>query len=110
VRVSYDGETYVLETNRDITARKQAEEELRKSKERLRSSLFHSPLPILLFDDRERILALGQSWLEQTGYSSEDLSASRTGRLALTSSARVRCLSISARSFWQNLARARPKG
>jgi PAS domain S-box-containing protein len=73
VRVSYNGETYALETNRDITARKHAEEELCKSEERFRSSLFHSPLPILLFDDREQILALSQSWVEQTGYSREEL-------------------------------------
>jgi PAS domain S-box-containing protein len=57
----------------DISARKHAEEELRKSEERFRSSVLHSPLPILLFDDREEILALSQSWLEQTGYSREEL-------------------------------------
>src|SRR5262249_18977092 len=73
VRVSYDGETYALESNRDITARKQAEEALRKSEERFRSSLHHSPLPVLLFDDQERIIALSQSWLDQTGYSREEL-------------------------------------
>jgi PAS domain S-box-containing protein len=57
----------------DISARKQAEEEVRKSEERFRSSVLHSPLPTLLFDDREQILALSQSWLEQTGYSKEEL-------------------------------------
>jgi PAS domain S-box-containing protein len=73
VRVSYDGETYALETNRDITARKQAEEALHKSEERFRSSLLYSPLPILLFNDREEILALSESWLDQSGYSREEL-------------------------------------
>ncbi len=73
VRVSYNDEVYALETNRDITARKHAEEELRKSEERFRSSLLHSPLPVLLFDDREQILAISQSWLEETGYSREEL-------------------------------------
>jgi PAS domain S-box-containing protein len=73
VRVSYGGEIYTLETNRDITARKQAEEALRKSEERFRSSLLHSPLPVALFDDQEQVLGVSRSWLEQTGYSSEEL-------------------------------------
>jgi PAS domain-containing protein len=37
------------------------------------SSLFNSPLPISLFDDREEILAISQSWLEQSGYLREEL-------------------------------------
>jgi PAS domain S-box-containing protein len=53
--------------------RLEAEQGLRASEERFRTSLLHSPLPILLFDDREQILALSQSWLEQTGYSKEEL-------------------------------------
>jgi PAS domain S-box-containing protein len=57
----------------DITARKHAEEELRKSEERFRSSLVHSPLPVLLYDDREQILALSQTWLEESGYAKEEL-------------------------------------
>jgi PAS domain S-box-containing protein len=51
----------------------EVEQSLRASEERFRTSLLHSPLPILLFDDREEILALSQSWLEQTGYSNEEL-------------------------------------
>ncbi len=64
---------YFVSVVEDISARKHAEEELRKSEERFRSSVLHSPLPILLFDDREQILAISQSWLEQTGYSREEL-------------------------------------
>jgi PAS domain S-box-containing protein len=64
---------YFVSVIEDISARKQAEKELRENEERFRSSLLHSPLPISLFDDRERILAISQSWLEQTGYSREEL-------------------------------------
>jgi PAS domain S-box-containing protein len=30
-------------------------------------------LPILLFDDREQVLAISQSWLQETGYSRREL-------------------------------------
>jgi PAS domain S-box-containing protein len=73
VRKSDGSINYFVCTFEDISARKHTEEELRKSEERFRSSVLHSPLPILLFDDREEILALSQSWLEQTGYSKEEL-------------------------------------
>jgi PAS domain S-box-containing protein len=51
----------------------EAEQGLRANEERFRSSVLNSPLPTLLCDDREQILALSQSWLEQTGYSGKDL-------------------------------------
>jgi PAS domain S-box-containing protein len=73
VRKSDGSIDYFVCTFEDISARKHAEEKLRKSEERFRSSLVHSPLPILLFDDRGQILALSQSWLQQTGYSKEEL-------------------------------------
>jgi PAS domain S-box-containing protein len=56
-----------------ITAQVEARRALADSEARFRSSLLHSPLPVLLFDDREQILALSQSWLDQTGYSREEL-------------------------------------
>jgi PAS domain S-box-containing protein len=64
---------YFVSVIDDISARKQAEKELRENEERFRSSLLHCPLPILLFDDREQILVISQSWLEQSGYSTEEL-------------------------------------
>jgi PAS domain S-box-containing protein len=64
---------YFVSVVEDITARKRAEEELRKSEQRFRSSLLQSPLPVLLFDDREQILAISQSWLKETGYSRQEL-------------------------------------
>jgi len=64
---------YFVSVIEDISSRKQAEKELRENEERFRSSLLHSPLPISLFDEREQILAISQSWLEQSGYSREEL-------------------------------------
>jgi PAS domain S-box-containing protein len=63
---------YIIAVIEDVSARKQ-EEELRKSEEQFRSLLLASPLPIALYDDREQILAINESWLEQTGYSREEL-------------------------------------
>jgi PAS domain S-box-containing protein len=57
----------------DITRRKQTEEELRKSEERFRSSLLHSPLPVMLFDDREQVLAVSRSWVVESGYAAEEM-------------------------------------
>jgi PAS domain S-box-containing protein len=73
VRKSDGSVDYLVTLVEDITARKQAEEELRKSEEQFRSSPLRSPLPVLLYDDREQILAVSQSWLEKTGYSREEL-------------------------------------
>jgi PAS domain S-box-containing protein len=64
---------YFVGVIEDISALKQAEKELRENEERFRSSLLHSPLPVLLFDCREQILAISQSWLEQSGYLREEL-------------------------------------
>jgi PAS domain S-box-containing protein len=64
---------YFISVIEDISTRKQAEKELRENEECFRSSVLHSPLPISLFDDREQILALSDSWLEQSGYSKGEL-------------------------------------
>jgi PAS domain S-box-containing protein len=73
VRKSDGSLDYSVGIIEDITWRKQAEEELRKSEERFKSSLLHCPLPIMLFDDREQILAVSGSWLEASGYLGEQL-------------------------------------
>jgi PAS domain S-box-containing protein len=72
-----DDEVVWLGTITDFLAqaweRFEAEQGLRASEERFRSSILHSPVPILLFDDREQILAVSQSWVERSGYSRETL-------------------------------------
>jgi PAS domain S-box-containing protein len=64
---------YIIAVVEDISTRKRAEEELRNSEEQFRSLLLRSPLPVLLWDDREQILAVSETWLEETGYSRKEL-------------------------------------
>jgi PAS domain S-box-containing protein len=70
VRGSDGSVDYFVAVIEDITGRKLAEEELAKSEERFRTSILHSPVPTALWDDREQILALSQSWLTAGGFSS----------------------------------------
>jgi PAS domain S-box-containing protein len=56
----------------DITDRKRAEEALAKSEARFRTSILHSPVPTALWDDREQILAVSQSWLKAAGFSADE--------------------------------------
>jgi PAS domain S-box-containing protein len=73
VRKSDRSLDYFVGVLEDITWRKHTEEELRKSEERFRTSILHSPLPIMLYDDQEQVLAVSGSWLEASGYSREEL-------------------------------------
>jgi PAS domain S-box-containing protein len=73
VRKSDGSVDYFVKVVEDISEARQAEEELRESEQRFRASLVCSPLPTILFDDREQILDVSQSWLEQSGYSREEL-------------------------------------
>jgi PAS domain S-box-containing protein len=43
------------------------EQELRRSEERFRSSVVQSPVPTILYDDREQVLAVSRSWLNAAG-------------------------------------------
>jgi PAS domain S-box-containing protein len=73
VRESDKSINYFVTVVEDVSARKRAEGELLKSEERFRSLVLHSPLPVLMLDDREKILAVSQSWLDETDYSRKEL-------------------------------------
>jgi len=46
---------------------------VRSSEERFRSSVVQSPVPTILYDDREQILAVSTSWLHAAGVSAGEL-------------------------------------
>jgi PAS domain S-box-containing protein/putative nucleotidyltransferase with HDIG domain len=69
--ISVGGEIALLGIVRDITERRQAEEELRESEERYRSILDASPDGIAITDLEGRVLMVSPSALRMFGYDSE---------------------------------------
>jgi PAS domain S-box-containing protein len=63
-----DGVERILETNRDITERKKAEEALRKSEEQLRRAIEDAPIPVIMHAEDGEVLQISRSWTELTGY------------------------------------------
>jgi PAS domain S-box-containing protein len=49
-----------------------AKRALAESEARFRTSIVHSPVPTMLYDDREQILAISESWLKAAGGVSAD--------------------------------------
>ena len=68
---------YQAELERRVAERtaelNEANQALRLSEGRFRQALTNAPLPVMLLDDRERILLLSQTWLDITGYREEEL-------------------------------------
>ena len=65
--------TAVIEISRDITERKQAEEELKKSEERYRALLEETPVGIFNLDVKGKITYINKELEEITGYSRDEI-------------------------------------
>jgi len=57
----------------DITEREKAQEALRASRERLRRTVEHAPLPIMIHCEDGEVLTVNKVWRNITGYSSGDI-------------------------------------
>ncbi|ACY15780.1 PAS domain S-box protein [Haliangium ochraceum] len=57
----------------DVTERTEAETRLRESEWRFRQVLVNSPLPMMMYDDAGRVLALSEAWTATTGYQLDDM-------------------------------------
>ncbi|MBF4483079.1 MAG: PAS domain S-box protein [Dehalococcoides mccartyi] len=70
----YVGEDKILQCNiRDITERKLAEEELRKTEERYREFYQKSPIGYQSLDSEGRLIEVNQVWLDEMGYTKEEV-------------------------------------
>ena len=71
--VTYQGEICTEVVVRDITARNQAEKELKESEERFRSTYDHIPLMMHSLDVDGRIESVNQYWLDTLGYETREV-------------------------------------
>ena len=66
-----DGTLLILESNRDITARKRAERELKKSEERFRSIFRSNVIALAIWDAQGHLLDANDRFLKLIGYTRE---------------------------------------
>lgn len=57
----------------DVTERQLAEARLRESEKRLRNAVANSPIPIIIYDENDKILQLSKGWTKYSGYTIDDI-------------------------------------
>jgi len=72
-KIEYEGKLADLVVFRDITKRKKAEEELRKTKNYLDNLLNYANAPITVWDNEKRITLFNNAFETFTGYKTEDV-------------------------------------
>ncbi len=71
--IKFKDEKVVLSVARDITERKKAEEELKKSEEKFRSYVENAPSGVFVVDSKGDYLEINESACEMTGYSEKEM-------------------------------------
>lgn len=72
-RVNIAGHEIAFQSHRDVTAHREAEEELRESEERLRQALEIETVGVIFFKTEGSITDANEAFLRMSGYSREDL-------------------------------------
>ncbi len=75
-----DGSISKLEIMRDVTERKQVEEELRASNERFKRIASDAPIPIMIHAEDGEVLQISKSWTDITGFSHDEYLLLLTGQ------------------------------
>ncbi len=86
--IEIDGERCLLSLANDITARKKAEEELRRSEERYRSLYQETPVMIHSIDHDWKIVSVSNYWLETLGYEKSEVLGRKTSEFLTEESRR----------------------
>ncbi|MBW8015078.1 MAG: PAS domain S-box protein [Planctomycetes bacterium] len=60
-------------TQRDITERKQSEEQLQESEKRFRHAVVESPFPIMIHAEDGEVIQISKVWTELTGYQANEI-------------------------------------
>ncbi len=71
--LEFEGEEYNFARVRDIRDRKQAEDKLRASEQRLRRAIEDAPFPIMIHAEDGEVLQISATWTELTGYTHADI-------------------------------------
>ena len=57
----------------DITERKLAEDELKKSEEKFKNAVMNAPFPIMIHSEKGEVLLINDTWQDITGYSHQEI-------------------------------------
>lgn len=76
--IEIQGQEYIIASSRDITSRKQFDEQLRLQEEKYRNIIANMNLGLLEVDNEENILFANQGFCEMSGYTIEELVGSKT--------------------------------
>ncbi len=68
-----DGRRFIVGMAVDITERKKAEEDLRKSEEQFRRAIDEAPIPIIMHAEDGEVLLVSRTWTSLTGYAKKDI-------------------------------------